>query len=705
MRQLNNIYISNVTSNFLLSISLCVFIVPLSYADIEEEALIELYGDEQIISIATGKAQPISKAPAVATVITADDIREMGATNIDEALEAVPGLHVSRDRISYNPVYTFRGIFSTENPQVLMLINGIPITNLFRGDRNLVWGGMPIEAVSRIEVIRGPGSAIYGADAVAGVINIITKQASEIDGVQVGSRAGNFINYDAWALYGGNLGGFDIAFSAEIRDVDGHDEDINADAATPQGTSLAPDSVNVGVQNIDARLDISRGNWQFRTGLQRRRDVETGAGIAEALDPNGEAKSDRWNADLTYHNPEFMNSWDVTSQVSFLNTTQEVEEDIILFPPGSFLPGPIGPFPNGVIGNPEVWERHWRYSLTGIFSGFNNHSIRSGIGYTHQEIYKVKEEKNFGLDGNGVPIPLGSPLVDVSDSPAVFLPEKHRNNSFVFIQDVWHLSNDWELTSGLRYDDYNDFGDTWNPRLALVWSARHDLTLKLLYGQAFRAPSFAEFRNQNNPVALGNNELNPEEMETIELAFDYRPQDNLRLGVNLFTYEWDDIIRFTPDPGGTFTAQNIGEQDGYGLEFEFDWKINREFYMLGNYAFQHSEDQNLNEDAGNAPQHKFYVRTDWEFKPGWHITPQWNFVMDRERVEGDTRSDVDDYDIFDLTLRSKAFSNRWEFALSARNLFNKRAFEPSQNGLFGPAIPNDLPLARRSFWGELRFNY
>ena len=65
----------------------------------------------------------------------------------------------------------------------------------------------------------------------------------------------------------------------------------------------------------------------------------------------------------------------------------------------------------------------------------------------------------------------------------------------------------------------------------------------------------------------------------------------------------------------------------------------------------------------------------------------------------------DDYDIFDVTLRSMAFSNKWELALSARNLFNKRAFEPSQSSAFGPAIPGDLPLARRSVWGELRFKY
>ena len=704
MHQLNLIKRIKVLIHFSLRCFLMGIILSNAFAD-DEEALIELYGDEDVISIATGSAQPISKAPAVATVITAKDIKEMGATDIDEALESVPGLHVSRRTRQNLPIYSFRGVYDVNNPQVLMLVNGISINNLFVGDRSQVWGGMPVENISRIEVIRGPGSAVYGADAFAGVINVITKEAKEIDGFDAGSRLGSFDTQDAWVQYGGNVGGFDVALSAEFRDTDGHDEDVTVDAATIQGTSLAPDSVNTGTQNLDIRADISKGNWKFRTGLQQRKDFGTGAGVAEALDPNGEFESDRINADLTYHNPALTESWDVKAQISYFDTSQEVSEDINLFPPGSFLPGPIGPFPDGIIGNPEVWERHWRYSLTGLFTGFTNHSIRSGIGYTHQDIYKVKESRNFGLDGNGLPIIPGSPPVDVSDTPAVFLPEKHRNNSFAFIQDVWNFANDWELTAGLRYDDYNDFGNTLNPRLALVWSARHDLTVKALYGQAFRAPSFAEFYNQNNPVALGNDQLDPEEMETLELAFDYHPQDHLRFGLNLFTYKWDDIIRFTPDGFGSLTAQNIGKQEGYGAEFEFDWKVNRNLKLISNYAYQHSEDEDLDENAGNAPQHQFYVRAAWEFMPNWTIAPQWNFVMDRDRVEGDVRDDIDDYDIFDLTLRSKAFSNRWEVAVSARNLFNKRAFEPSQSSAFGAAIPNDLPLARRSFWGEFRFNY
>ena len=683
------------------------FIASIAFADeiSEEEELADLYGGEEVISIATGSAQPISKAPAVASVITTKEIKEIGARDLDEVLETIPGLHVARNTIANNPIYTFRGIYTGFNPQVLVLINGISITNLFNGDRNLVWGGMPVESISRIEVIRGPGSAIYGADAFAGVINIITKNAKEIDGTEIGARFGSFNTKEGWILHGGNYAGFDFAFMAEVKSTDGHDEDIDSDLQSAfdlllaTNASLAPGSTNNGRDNIDVRLDIRKDHWIFRGGLQRRRNLEIGFGVGAALDSVAEYESDRWNADLTYHNSEFAENWDVQGQVSFFNTSQEVDENTVLFPPGSFLvlppPAmPIGPFPDGIIGNPEVWERHWRFNFTALFTGFEDHAIRFGTGYTTSEIYRVREANNFSPLGFGV-------VTDVSDTPFVFLPEKHRDNKYGFIQDVWSFANDWELTAGIRYDDYNDFGDTWNPRAALVWSARHDTTIKLLYGQAFRAPSFSEFRNQNNPVALGNDELDPEEIETFELAVDFRPMEDFRVGANVFYYEWDDIIRFVPDGGGTSTAQNIGEQEGFGAELEMEWMPTSNLTFLANYAFQDSEDKDTDEDAGNAPHHQIYARANWEFLPNWHLTSAFNYVIDRDRPPGDMRDELDDYQTFDLTLRSKAFSDQWEFAVGVRNLFNSSPEEPTDASL---NISNDLPLERRSVFAELRVN-
>src|SRR6185295_7734134 len=103
--------------------------------------------------------------------------------------------------IAYVPQFLVRGIGGgLTNPQVLMLRNGLPMTQAYNGDRGNPWGGLPLENVARIEVIRGPGSALYGANAFAGVINIITKTAAQIDGTQAGGRAGSFRTRDAWLL-------------------------------------------------------------------------------------------------------------------------------------------------------------------------------------------------------------------------------------------------------------------------------------------------------------------------------------------------------------------------------------------------------------------------------------------------------------------------------------------------------------------------
>jgi len=330
-----------------------------------------------------------------------------------------------------------------------------------------------------------------------------------------------------------------------------------------------------------------------------------------------------------------------------------------------------------------------------------------GTGYYIGEIYRVDEEKNFGIDpATGLPIPVGSPLVDVSDTAFAFLKEGRRENTHVFFQDVWRFANDWEFTGGVRYDHYSDFGDTSNPRLALVWSARQNLTVKALYGEAFRAPSFAETGAQANPAILGNPKLRPETLKSYELAFNYKPADSFSANLNLFRYQWKDIIQFVPDVGGgTRTAQNAGEQKGHGFEFETIWEINTTFSVSANFAWQQSTDESADADAGNSPEKEFYVRLDWRLPDDWMINLQSNWVMDRNRVFNDPRPAIDDYAVVDANLRKSRFMKNWEFALLAKNLFNEGAREPSLNGTPVPLIPNDLPLSGRSLMGELRYHF
>ncbi len=675
--------------------------------DQDEQDLDLIYGSEETVSIATGTQKPLNLAPAVTSVITAEQIAKMGSTDLDQVLETVPGLHVSAQPGGYNSIYEIRGIYSDFNPQVLLLINGMPLTNVFFGNRGQVWGGMPVQNIARVEVIRGPGSALYGADAFAGVINIITKTAADIDGFRIGGRAGNYDTYSGWLQYGGSYNDLDIAFSFQSGQTDGQKRSIDFDAQSAFDTlfgtsaSLAPGPVNTGRRFIDASLDLSYQAWRMRLWYQKREHVGTGAGAAEALDPFGEGNSTRFNADLTYRNSDSFENWDLTAQLSFFDVANR--SDLALFPPGSAFPdskGELNRFPSGVIGNPDVFERHYRVDLSALYTGFYDHTVRLGAGYRLEDMYKIKESKNFSQPGLfPEPLPSGR-VTDVTQTAPFNTPHK-RHIAYFIAQDEWNFARDWTLTAGVRYDHYSDFGGTWNPRVALVWQTAYNLTSKLLYGRAFRAPSFAEQFNINNPVALGNPNLDPETIDSIELAFDYQPWRTFRTKLNLYGYFYQDIIRFVAAPDATRTAQNSGNQTGYGLELETTWDVTETVRLDVNYAFQKSIDDSLNSDVGFAPTHQVYARADWRFLPQWNLDAQLNWVGDRKRAAGDGRSQVGDYTTIDLTLRGEELFHGLGLSLAIKNLLNSNTREPSTNALL---IPGDLPLNGRSYYLELRYH-
>jgi len=675
----------------------CVLISSASFAQVLEEQELELsFGDEDFVSIATGKRQTLAEAPAVASVITSDQIRSSGARDLDQALEAIPGMHVSVSNKAYNPIYVMRGVYTGDNPQVLILINGIPITNIYIGDRSQVWGGMPVENISRIEVIRGPGSAVYGADAFAGTVNIITKNAKDIEGIEVGGSAGSFDTRRAWALYGKQFDNWELALSLQLLSTNGQNEKIVADQQTIFdqlfGTSVshAPGPVNTSRDSIDIRADLMRDSIRYRIGYQGRRDVGTGAGVNQALDPSGEGESDRFNADITYHQPNFSEFWDVQAQLSYFNTGFSTR--IFALPEGTLG----GAFPNGVIGEPELREGHTRVDISGFYTKLDRHELRVGAGYYYQDLYEVKEKKNFITvvipDIGPALIPLGA-LSDVSDI-AAFVKEETREIYYAFIQDEWKLARDWALTLGLRLDHYSDFGTTLNPRVALVWQTSLNLTTKFLFGRAFRAPSFAEQFNINNPVAIGNNNLDPEIIYTYEIALDYSVSQDLGMSLNLFYYEMQDIIRFAPT-----IANNIGNQKGTGLEWELNWQTSRNLHVRANYAFQNSEDQQTGLRSANAPRHQFYFHADYDLSSDWLLGARFNSVIGRSRAFGDSRSDISNYNSFDIILTGKNILPDLDLQISVRNIANERFLEPS---LAPGVIPSDLPLAGRSVYAEIR---
>ncbi|XVJ69832.1 MAG: TonB-dependent receptor [Rhizobacter sp.] len=675
----------------------------------DEDELAAIYGDKATISLATGNRQPLRRAPAVATVITAQDIAALGATDLDEVLESVPGVHVGRSNNMYTPLYLIRGIYSELNPQTLVLQNGVPMTTLFVGNRGNVWGGLPLENIARVEIVRGPGSALYGADAFAGIINIITKSAKDVRGTEFGARTGTFNSRDAWVQHGGSFGPLDVAGYLRFGQSDGQQRTVTTDAQTGLDqlfntqASRAPGGVNTGYNAIDGSLDIGLDKLRLRTGYKLRDKLGTGAGVASALDPIGKARSQRITADLSLNDIEVGADWRLGLGASYLEYSQQYNQPLQLFPPGAFG----GSFPNGVIGAPSTWERQLRMSTFVTYTGWTNHQWRFGLGYDDLNLYKTRELKNFNLvqsgPSAGLPVPNASGEVIESSVSSIFLTPQRRKVAYVYAQDEWNFARDWTLTAGLRRDEFSDFGGTTNPRLALVWEARQNLTAKLLYGRAFRAPSFTEEYSINNPVVRGNPNLKPETIETFETAFVWQASGATQVNLNLFRYNMKNIIRTTDSGAGTATFNNTGAQHGQGMEFEVTRDVRRNLRWVGHYGYQRSIDKASGQDAGYAPHHHVYTRADWGMARGWLLSGQVNHVAGRKRAFGDTRPNIADYTTVDMTLRSSQNRRGWDVAVSVRNLLNADVREPSLAP--GTAIPNDLPMAPRSFYLSASYRF
>lgn len=681
------------------------------------------------VKLATGTARPLRTAPAVATVITAEDIERIGATTLEEALETVPGLHVVPSPTALlSPIYSIRGIHTDLNPQVLLLLDGIPLTSPNNGARtfNML---MPVAKISRIEVIRGPGSAVHGADAFAGTINVITDNASGRFENQAGVRAGSFDTYDAWLRYRGSQQGWEITTTIEYQESAGDsDRMIDSDTQTifdnifGTNASLAgKDPLDTDYKTLDTMLSLTKKNWTIYFWSMLKDDVGPGAGAANAIAPGNDLDSNQFLAHLRYKNDTLADSWKFRLDLAYLYN--KGDNFFQLFPAGSLLPigtdGNIGTkplaglvlFSDGSFGNPIVINQTTSLDLESVYNRIADHRLRIGLGIKHQ----VEENEQYKNNGPGVldsttiilaPPPAiniqGPGLTDFTNTDFIWLADQNRTVLYGSLQDEWSLTANWTLTAGIRYDHYSDFGNTVNPRAALVWETRYDLTTKLMYGRAFRPPSFAEQYAKHNPSTLGNKDLDPETIDVYELAIDYQPRENLRLALNLFQYDIHDLIVYVldPPPLTTTSAQNARNQEGRGFEFETDWLLTDTLRLQGNFAYQRAENANNGEVVANVPELQAYASLHWTFLPSWSLDGQYFWIAGRHRAATDPRPDIKDYGITNLTLRRSNFAGHWEAVLAARNLFDENVREPG-----AASIPNDYPMEGQSLWAELRYTF
>jgi iron complex outermembrane receptor protein len=475
----------------------------------------------------------------------------------------------------------------------------------------------------------------------------------------------------------------------------------------------------MGRKKTDIRLQIDADNWHYRLGYQGRHNLEMGTGIGQALDPDAQFSSDRINTDFTYEWRNAAKNIKLNTRASYYHTTQQVTHDNLIYPAGTNSVYPVALFPNlfpeGVIGNPEYREEQARFNVDGEFTGFQNHIIRTGAGFFWGDIYQVTEQKNFYTlilpDGRESPLfPRPNGREEVADTPEVFLPEKGRTNYSVYVQDEWLFDPKWVLTTGVRYDNYSDFGDTINPRLALVWASSQDTTTKLLYGRAFRAPSISELYATSNPITLGNPDLTAESIDTYELALSHQVSSKLNYSSNIFYYQIDDFIvfEFNPTTLGK-QAQNTGQVEGHGFEHEMTYYASDRLKLIGHYAYQKSKDKVHGGTLGENPNQDMYLRSEWDINNKYRFVSQVNWIGEQKRMYNDERPPVASYSTADFTFIATNIFKDANAKLILKNAFNANVREASQPPLkpfYQKAfVPHDYPQARRSVYAEVSYQF
>lgn len=669
---------------------ICVPIPTLAVEDIER-----FHQSADTVGIATGHQMPLNLAPAIASVITSAELDSIGATTLAEALALVPGVSVMAR--GHGNHFIFRGIRSDNNfnPDWLLLVDGVPQSDVLFGNQRQFIGDMPLQSIDRIEVIRGPGSALYGADAFAGTVNIVTKRPVDVDSSELRVRTGSFDTREARYQQSNRFGGIASLVSIQAIRTDGPRPLIEMDAQTfwdrrlGTNASLAPAHRETWEEDYNVNLDFQKDAWRLKW---HHRQTKYADALGGALDPGGYFTPKVNSLDLLYDKPSYATDLDLRAHLGWWRYDAD-SHNTRVYPPGAFL----GLFPDGVFDEIGYTEDRLHTEVTGLYRGIRDHNVLVGAGAGKNKVFDVRERRNYRLPPGSFPIPLGR-VVELGPDD-VFAPETDRTLLFTYAQDEWAFARDLTLTTGVRYDDYSDFGSTTNPRIALVWATTAELTTKFLAGKAFRAPTFLDLDSRNNPSLIGNPDLQPERIETYEVSTNYRPSPQLRTGVNIFYHKITDKIRAIQGTLQT-TNENVGTQRGRGGEWEWDWKVTNNVSLKGWYAHQKNETES-GANPGFAPQNSASIRLDWRFMPNWNFNTNVLWVADRERPSDDVRSDLSDYTLVDVTTRYRKRNSPWGFGLSIFNVFDKEAYDPTDP----PGRDrSDIPLPGRTAYLEISYN-
>lgn len=572
-----------------------------------------------MVVTATRDEMSIANAPAAMTVISAEDIKQRGATNILEALRGTPGISLNGRQVGGRKTISIRG---AEDRHTLVLIDGrrISSTDDTVGHSDYQYGWVGMDQIERIEVVRGPMSALYGSEAIGGVINIITKKASKqwhgaatARGELGDGRGGNGHQMSA-NISGPISDSLSLALSIEdlrrsptpsskdkkVSELEGHDR---------QTGNLSLSFTPIEGQNLNLQM--------LRSDEQRRRNERYAYGkrpyYLDNYDLDRKQDSLAWNADwgalesqLRFTRSEFEVSNNRTSGVS-PTRPQKLTDD--------------------------VWD------LSTSFALGERHTVALGGEYRDEKL------ENAGL-------------ISGSDT---------MSHKAIFVQDQIALAEDWSLTLGARLDDHEMFGHESSPRAWLVWRASPELTLKTGYGEAFRAPTLKQispnYIGAEGPhTFLGNADVKPETSRSFEFGMDWRPEHGVYTA-NLFRNEIDDLIYYNPlrkEPGipprTIYQYDNISKARIDGVELTAHRELGWGLALLGNVNWLDARNARTDEKLDGRPEYSASVSLDWRHQL-WSALLEWDYTG-RQYLQGDTgQQRAPSYNMFNASVGYQLHDN------------------------------------------------
>jgi vitamin B12 transporter len=573
---------------------------------------------EPVVVSATRTPVPVAQLGSAVTVITPEDAARRQAVTLSAALNGAAGTPIQTGATGGFTSLFIRG---SNSQQSLFLIDGIRASDSNALYGNFV-GGASVMGTDRIEVVRGPQSTLFGADAIGGVVTISMQRGSGAPSAAVSAEAGSFETLRSTLAAQGETGA--NAYNASVTGFTTQNDRENNDFENLTGAVRVDHRINDAV-NIGATLRAVRGVYGSPGA-----DVGFGAN-----DPDNQERET--NALSTLF-AEFTPSNEWSGRVTLGGQKRElVSEDPT--------------FDNKTRSNTHrgVLDAQTTYS------GLDTHRITFG---------GTGEWQHFRNDGFGS-------------------PSAHTLDGAVFVQDEWTPVDRLFLTAGLRHDELDSFGGhTTGRATAAWWILPKQLKLRGSYGTGFRAPSFLELYGfAPDPFFgdyRGNPDLDPEEARGWDVGMDYAlPNKRGTLGVTYFRNDYRDLINgfvFVPGPPVFFTAENVGKALSRGVEFSAELRLTETLRTSGTYTYTDAVDRSANVRLLRRPRHAATLDVWNDFGGGFSAGAGATFAADSEDIDSSSpfgaRTEGEDYVVARI-YAAWAVNERLTLKARVENLFDE----------------------------------